>query len=248
MGDALACHHRFQCLTNRTAAYASAVEGDRLVVTERRHGPPSLGSQLVSDYTMLVAVQLVRAVLEIDAPVLAIHSRRTAMPDDERAAFAAFADAPIHLGSTAAQLVLEASLLGQPVKTADAELAAYFASVLTDAARASSAVEAPALVSELSSAIRAQLPHGTPTADEMARKLGLGTRTLQRRLSSHGLSFAAVLETTRRALVEAYLDDPRLSLTEVAYLLGYTEQASFFRAFRRWYDMTPTELRGRQPR
>lgn len=78
---------------------------------------------------------------------------------------------------------------------------------------------------------------------DVASILGVSTRTLQRYLSSHGVSFTAILDDTRQALAEEYLQDPHLQLTEVAQLLGYSEQSSFCRSFRRWKGCSPRALR-----
>ena len=85
--------------------------------------------------------------------------------------------------------------------------------------------------------------HGPPAAAAIAKSLRLGQRTLQRRLGELGTTYADVLESTRRTFAEGYLGDPTLGLAEIAYLLGYEEQTSFFRAFRRWFERTPSEYR-----
>jgi AraC-like DNA-binding protein len=78
---------------------------------------------------------------------------------------------------------------------------------------------------------------------EVARDLGMSPRTLQRQLAASGQSFNALLDATRRRAAEQYLSDARLSIAEVAYLLGYSEPAAFHRAFRRWTRMTPQAFR-----
>ncbi|MCA9566293.1 MAG: helix-turn-helix transcriptional regulator [Myxococcales bacterium] len=71
----------------------------------------------------------------------------------------------------------------------------------------------------------------------------MSPRTLQRRLTEHDVTYAGLLEQTRRGLAERYLADPNLTLAEVAYLCGYEEQTSFFRAFRQWTGETPASRR-----
>lgn len=165
------------------------------------------------------------------------------MSDIERARFEEFLGAPIDLGETAAELVLDASILAAPVASADAELAHYLRGVLERAAPCDDD-EAP-LLKDVRATIRDALPHGAVTAGEVAKGLGVGQRTLQRRLADLGVTFAEVLDSTRHDLAERYLARPELSLSEVAYLLGYSEQASFHRAFRRWHHATPAEHRRR---
>jgi len=66
---------------------------------------------------------------------------------------------------------------------------------------------------------------------------------LQRRLNDEGTSFAEVLEGFRREMAVHLLRDPGLAVYEVAYLLGYSEPSTFFRAFRRWENVSPHEYR-----
>jgi len=87
------------------------------------------------------------------------------------------------------------------------------------------------------------LPHGKPKASLVARKLNMSPRTLARRLANEGLSFASVLDEMRRELARRYLEDPRLPISQVAWLLGFQEAAAFTHAVRRWTGQTPSEIR-----
>jgi AraC-like DNA-binding protein len=87
------------------------------------------------------------------------------------------------------------------------------------------------------------LPHGKAHAAEVAQKLGLSQRTSARRLSSEGLSFSQVLEDLRGDLAKQYLMDEGLSVSRIAWLLGYREVSSFTHAFKRWTGKTPREVR-----
>ena len=81
-------------------------------------------------------------------------------------------------------------------------------------------------------------PHRT-APHRMATLLGVSERTLQRRLAEDGRSFTDVLEEFRREESARLLCDRKLALTEIATRLGYAEQTSFTRAFRRWTGSTP---------
>jgi len=91
--------------------------------------------------------------------------------------------------------------------------------------------------------LMATLSEGPPTLAATATRLRLSERSLQRHLRDEGTTFDALLERLRRDLAQSYLADPRLSIAEVAYLLGYSEPSAFHRAFRRWTGVTPGELR-----
>jgi AraC-like DNA-binding protein len=77
----------------------------------------------------------------------------------------------------------------------------------------------------------------------VAQALHLSERTLQRRLQEEGTSYQQLLDDTRRELAQQYLATPRMTLLEIAYLLGFSEPSNFFRAFRRWFGKTPGEYR-----
>ena len=90
------------------------------------------------------------------------------------------------------------------------------------------------------------LPHGPARYDLVATQLGMSPRTLARRLSSEGSSFAEILEKVRSALAQRYLADRALPISEIAWLLGYAEISAFTRAFHRWTGMSPRAARARQ--
>ena len=68
-------------------------------------------------------------------------------------------------------------------------------------------------------------------------------RTLQHKLGELGLTYQSLCDETRHELARRYLDDPGKSVTEVTFLLGFSEQSAFTRAFRRWSGMSPTTYR-----
>jgi AraC-like DNA-binding protein len=88
-----------------------------------------------------------------------------------------------------------------------------------------------------------RLPDGEPRRDEVAGELCMSQRTLQRRLEEEATSFVQLLDDTRRELAEQYLGRLQLSLAQAAYLLGFADQSSFFRACRRWFDLSPGQYR-----
>ncbi|MBR1175023.1 AraC family transcriptional regulator ligand-binding domain-containing protein [Bradyrhizobium sp. KB893862 SZCCT0404] len=87
------------------------------------------------------------------------------------------------------------------------------------------------------------LPHGKANAAEVARRLGMSRRTLSRALSSEGAGFLDILEAFRNALARRYLMEEELPISEIAWLLGYSEVSSFTHAFVRWAGVTPRAYR-----
>lgn len=82
-----------------------------------------------------------------------------------------------------------------------------------------------------------------PEMDEVARGLGISARTLRRRLAAEGFGFAQLTEEALREVACSMLKDPRRSLQEAAYELGFADASSFHRAFKRWTGITPSEYR-----
>lgn len=99
----------------------------------------------------------------------------------------------------------------------------------------------------LSAKVRAALiellPAGSGSAQGVARHLGVSTRTLQRRLGEDGVTFQKLLADLRGELAHHYLTQSTLSLTEIAFLLGYDNANSFHRAFNQWTGRTPLGVR-----
>jgi len=100
-------------------------------------------------------------------------------------------------------------------------------------------------VTQVRQRIRESLPSGVPSQAAVARALALSPRTLARRLEEAGTSFTAILDETRRALAEQYLQRTDFSVAEVAYLVGFAEASSFNRAFRRWTGRAPGDARAK---
>jgi AraC-like DNA-binding protein len=92
-------------------------------------------------------------------------------------------------------------------------------------------------------ALAEALPGGSTSVDNMARRLNVSKRSLQRRLSEEGTSFQKLLDETRFEMSDRYLKDTGLSLPEISYLLGFRETSSFFRAFHAWTGTTPGDYR-----
>ena len=99
------------------------------------------------------------------------------------------------------------------------------------------------LRTRVENAISSVLPHGKVLVEDVARSLGMSKRTLARRLSDEGLNFTEILQHLRRDLTVRYLDDRKLHVSKIAWLLGFREVSAFTHAFKRWTGKTPSEMR-----
>lgn len=96
--------------------------------------------------------------------------------------------------------------------------------------------------------LRQTLMKGRPGMKDLAKSLGMSDRTLQRRLRDEGASFTSLLSQARHELAVQLLSDPSLEIKEVAHLVGFEDQNSFYRAFRGWEGDTPSNWRVSQER
>ncbi len=148
---------------------------------------------------------------------------------------------PVHFNQADNRLYFAKVLLDMPVRTADPRLFQALAPFLQQQ-RASRAA-ASDLLSRLGQHIASTLSSGGASLELVADSIGMGPRTLQRRLAEHQVEFSQLVEEVRRSLALAYVGQAEYSITEIAVLLGYAESSSFSRAFRRWTQLTPQQYR-----
>lgn len=91
------------------------------------------------------------------------------------------------------------------------------------------------------------LPTGAPSKAAIAASLGMSPRNLQRALDEEGTSFKGLLEEARTGLALSYVEEGRLSVTEVAFVLGFADTSTFSRAFKRWTGLSPRDYAAQRP-
>ncbi len=102
------------------------------------------------------------------------------------------------------------------------------------------------MLNHITQEVIALLPDGKATVKNIATLMRMSSRTLQRRLSNYPDGLRGLIDDIRYDKARAYLMDPLLNFSNIASLLGYSEQSAFNLAFRRWTDMTPGEWRAIQ--
>ena len=102
------------------------------------------------------------------------------------------------------------------------------------------------IVNRVRSAILERLGEGGVTESCAADSLHMSTRNLHRKLAAEGSNFKDLLLEIRTELANQYINDATLTLTEISYMLGFSEVSSFSRAYRRWTGQSPSEARKMQ--
>lgn len=150
-------------------------------------------------------------------------------------------DAPVRTGCERNALILRTADLDLPFAGHNPELLA-----ILDPSLAASLGEIGAqssLAGQVKIVIRHRLASGKPDIAVVARELGMSERTLQRRITALGTSYRNLLDEARQELVRHLLSEGENGMDEIAFLLGFQDTSSFYRAFRVWEGVTPAQWR-----
>jgi AraC-like DNA-binding protein len=238
----------------RAARYCSIVnEGVRLQTELGRTlsvGIDYAGVSRLSDRHQIEAwiTAIVRTCREITGRELQpLHIRIMHQRIPESAELDNFLGRGIEFGADADEIVFSGEAAGLPVVGADPYLNALLIRYC-DEALAPHQHPIGALRTNVENTLARLLPHGQGVVENVAQKLGISPRTLRRKLADEGVTFAGLREDLRLALATRYLMEQDLSISRIAWLLGYTEVSAFSHAFRRWTGRTPRADRPRQRR
>lgn len=208
-----------------------------------RAGPRRLGLRLSNEATLASAVSISRQVSPVPFVPLEVHLKHPApktLAHHER-----YFGCPIYFDSDLDALLISPEDLAKPNRLGDEGITRFLLNHLD--AELNEAIKDASLEGSTKDAIARSLSEGLPKMADIARSLGISVRSFHRRLAEHGLSFQMLTETTRRELAEGLLRDERYSLSEIAFLTGFSDQSSFTRAFKRWVGATPANYRRNEP-
>ena len=150
-------------------------------------------------------------------------------------------DCPVNFGAPQNMLLFRREDLAQPFLTHNPDLLEMVAPQLE--AELTQQLRDKSLKEQVKGILKKFLAGQRPKLDDVAAELRVSTRTLQRRLLVEQITFQDLVEEARRELAQHYLLQSSLELNETAYLLGYEDPNSFFRAFHRWEGTSPGEWR-----
>ena len=240
LGDALKRVARYSQITNE-ALVVRYREGNRLIISLSYSGVPRHSERHQIEFCMFAVLRICRVLTgqNLVPQHFWISHHRSGTTNSEMARFVGTA---VEFGATADEFALNANARELPLIHADPYLnnllLKYCEAALTD--RRGNVSQ---LRTRVENAISSLLPHGRVVVDDVARSLGMSERTLARKLSDEGLNFTEVLQQLRRDLAVRYLDDPKLHVSKIAWLLGFNEVSAFTHAFKRWTGKTPSQMR-----
>ena len=239
LGDALKRVARYSQITNE-ALVVRYREGNRLIINLSYSGVPRDSDRHQIEFCMFAILRLCRVLTGQN--LVPQHFWISHHRSGTNSEMARFVGTTLEFGATTDEFALNANARELPLLHAEPYLnnllLKYCEAALTD--RRGNVSQ---LRTKVENAISSVLPHGRVVVDDVARSLGMSKRTLARRLSDEGLNFTEVLQQLRRDLAVRYLDDPKLHISKIAWLLGFNEVSAFTHTFKRWTGKTPSQMR-----
>jgi AraC-like DNA-binding protein len=239
LGDALRRAERYSTIVNQGMSLRVR-EGKELSVTFKYVGVERILDRHQIEFWV---AGLVRGCRQLTSRRLQpsyvglVHRRKGGAPELVR-----FLGCDVEFGADTDEVAFPGTVKQMPVVSADPYLNKLLIKYCEDARSHREAGRLTFRVA-VENAIAPLLPHGRAKADEIARQLGMSLRTLERRLGSEGLTFAGILSELRFDLAKRYLQEGDLSISKIAWLLGYQDASAFTHAFKRWTGKSPREAR-----
>jgi len=239
LGDALKRVARYSKITN-DAVVVGYREGNRLIISLSYSGVPRHSDTHQIEFCMFAVLRLCRVLTGqnlVPQHFWISHHRSEGTYEMTR-----FVGTKVEFGADKDEFALNLDARELPLIHADTHLNDLLLKYC-EAALADRKGDTSQLRTRVENAISSLLPHGRVIVEAVARSLGMSERTLARKLSDEGLNFTEILQQLRHDLAVRYLDDRKLHVSKIAWLLGFHEVSAFTHAFKRWTGKTPREMR-----
>lgn len=230
---------RYGNVLTSVSTYELKSEDGKLLMMLNRSGRRSLGLRISNEQTIAAMMQISREVAEKPVFPEGVYFKHA--PPNNTSAHEDYFGCPVYFSSDCDALWVSRETIDTANRLGDIGVSSFFDRHLE--------AELAALAddSELGRRVRIQvsqaLSQGVPGISNIASRLGMSGRTLQRRLAAKDLAYQKLVDDARRELAERLLRASSYSLAEIAFLTGFAEQSSFTRAFKRWAGQTPRSFR-----
>jgi len=239
LGDALKRVARYSQITNEALVFRYQ-EANRLIFSLSYSGVPRHSDRHQIECFMFLAIRVCRILTGQN--LVPQHFRFSHHRSGNTSEMARFVGTKVEFGADRDEFALHLDACELPIIHADPYLNDLLLKYC-EAALAGRRDNVSQLRTRVENAISPLLPHGRVVVDDIARSLGMSNRTLARRLSDEGLNFTEILQQLRRDLAVRYLDDRKLHVSKIAWLLGFNEVSAFTHACKRWTGKTPRQMR-----
>jgi AraC-like DNA-binding protein len=210
----------------------------KLVVDSGRTDPVISG--LVADFQLSLIFSMCQLNYREGLRPLEL-SMRYVWPGEQQAYERHF-ECPVVCSAAEDSITLAASDLDKPLPTGNRQIAATLDKVLAEQL---AHLDKNDVVARCKASLLEQLSAGELSEEDMASQLHMSRRTLQRKLAEAEMTYQRLVDETRRDLGLRYIEDPRHSIIDITFMLGFSQQSAFTRAFKRWTGVAPSEYRQR---
>jgi AraC-like DNA-binding protein len=239
IGDALQRGARYSSIVNEGITMRLRSGGD-IAIHFDYHGIARHSDKHQIEFAMATIVRICRQLSNRHLPAAKVRFNQRRNVEAEE--FENFFGSNVIFGASEDQLCFPSSVKELSVVHADSYLNRLLIGYCEQALAARGSQQGPFALS-VANAITLLLPHGKVNLGDVARKLGVSRRTLTRWLSSEGVTFTAVIKNLKQDLAKRHLADDTLSISEIAWLLGYQDVSAFTHAFKRWTGTSPRMAR-----
>jgi AraC-like DNA-binding protein len=239
LGEALGRAQRYSSIVNAGVVLQCSQAND-FTIALRYFGVARHSDRQQMEMLVTTLIRICRALTgESLKPTLIrlVHGRSGGFSEVEK-----FFGCKIEFGAETDQIIFDKRAAQLPLVGSDP----YLNEILLqycEAALAQRQSNVSSLRVSVENAITPLLPHGKARLDAVARKFGMSRRTLARRLMAEGLSFNEILNQLRSDLAKLYLRERTLSISQIAWLVGFQGVGAFSHGCRRWTGMNPKSIR-----
>lgn len=212
--------------------------GDQYAFSANMNDPEYVPTDAAVDAFMIAILQLCRTATDQHFSPLSVALRRTDPGHIDQ--YITFFDCPVSFDAEKNLIHFDKDSLERHLPGENKELARANDAV---AEKYLDSLDPQKVASEVRELLITLLPSGKSNQKTIAKRLNRSLSTLQRQLQSEGTNYKDILEHTRSNLATEYVLDGQLSLGQIAYMLGFSDQSNFSRAFKRWTDSSPREYR-----
>jgi AraC-like DNA-binding protein len=217
-------------------------EGTSVAVTDE---PPNMVVSYMPDFgsepELLTSIAAGACFLQLSRdhlkkPFKLTEMKFTCKKPSRIAGFRKFFNCPLSFGHEVNQLIMPLEVADEPIPQSSRQLAKLHDEIMD---RYLVQMGRKDIVGRVCTEIMRQLPAGNMTIDTVSASLRYSSRTLRRRLKEKSETFTHLVTQVRKKLVGQYMSDQSLLLSEISFMLGFSEQSAFSRAYKRWFGVSP---------
>lgn len=236
--EALTRLDRYENVLNSTADFEIKHLPGRIQFVCEDSGVTPSAARIVEDMRNAVVLDLAQRGLDHEVQPLEISVTYPEPPD--KTPYARVFHCPISFSQPNGYITFSEADANTPFTARNVDLAVESDKILEGLLRS---LQEPDLVSRVRQVIAEALPSGAPSEADVAKHLLTSPRTLHRRLAEYGTSYRQLLNDVRLNLAKAYLEQSNYPITEISYLVGFSDLSAFSRAFKRWTGVSPMSYR-----